>query len=118
MWDLFSSQKIAKFSAPFLLMAVFEILAGCSAGTTVGAGTSGTGGTTGTPAATPSMAVALANNSISTGTSTAVNATLKDAAGAAIPNAIVTFSTAPAMGTLSVATALTNGAGVATVTLT
>ena len=113
MRDLFFSQKTTKFSAAFLLAAAFAVLAGCS-DNTAGTSTGSTGGTTGTP----NMIIALASNSISTGTLTTVNATLTDSAGAPVPNAIVTFSTDPTMGTLSVATALTNASGVATVTLT
>jgi hypothetical protein len=119
MCDLFFSQKMTRFSAPFLMATVIAVLAGCSANTT---GTS-TGGTTPPPVVppvpAPSLTVALVSNSISTGTSTIVNATVKDAAGAAVPFIVVTFSTDPAMGTMtpSNGTALTDASGVASITL-
>jgi len=118
MRNFFFSQKNNKFSAPLLLATALAFLAGCSDNTATGTGTGGATGTGGTTAGTPTVTVALITNTLSTGTSTIVNATVKDAAGAAVANAIVTFSTDPAMGTLSVATALTNASGVATATLT
>jgi hypothetical protein len=121
MQELFFNQRITKFSVSFLLAAALAVLAGCSDITSSGTGT-GTGGGTGggTTTTEPSLMVVLVSNSISSGTSTTVNATVKDATGAAVPNIVVTFSTDSTMAAMtpSSGTALTNGSGVASITLT
>ncbi|OGS93962.1 MAG: hypothetical protein A3H31_03710 [Gallionellales bacterium RIFCSPLOWO2_02_FULL_57_47] len=95
-----------------LLCAIGAILTGCGAGTPDA------------PASTvPSLAITLTNGgvpvtSITSGTPATVKATLKDASGAAVAGAVVTFSTDQALATITpAATALTDTAGVATVTL-
>ena len=122
-------QGIARVSASILLAAALAALAGCHGGDDPNPPEEQDGTTTGTPGApapagAPSIALALTNaagatvSAISTGAPATVKATLKDAAGAVIPNAIVTFSTDATLATISpAATALTNAAGVATITL-
>lgn len=119
MRDLFSSQKMTKFSAVFLLAAALAVLAGCSDNTS-GIGTT----TTTTVAGTAALTIALSSNSLTTTSSTAtVSATLKDASGTPMAGQVVAFSTDATLGSLSPASALTgdgNGGtilGVATVTL-
>jgi len=72
----------------------------------------------------PTITFALTNaagapvTSVSTGAPATVKATVKDAAGAAVANAVVTFSTDATLATITPATtALTDASGVATVTL-
>jgi hypothetical protein len=110
--NLFFSQKISSFSLSFLLGAALAILAGCGAGTPDA------------PASTvPSLTITLTNSgvpvtSITNGTPATVKATLKDATGAAVIGAVVTFSTDPTLAAITpAATALTDSTGVATVTL-
>ena len=95
-------------------------------------GTAGSGGTTSpgtgtgttTPAA-PTLAVSFVNasgeatNSLTAGTPLVAKATLRDAAGRVIPEALVTFSTDNnlALFSPSAGTALTDANGVATVTM-
>lgn len=112
MQNLFFSQKISSFSLSFLLAAALAILAGCGAGTPDA------------PASTvPSLTITLTNSgvpvtSITSGTPATVKATLKDASGAAVIGAVVTFSTDTTLATIApTATALTDSTGVATVTL-
>ena len=87
--------------------------------------TSGTGSASATP--TPTITVSLTDpttgtpiNSISTSNNARVTATVNDANGAAVPNAVVTFTTDPQFGAFfgGANTALTNASGVANVTLT
>lgn len=132
------SQEISRLSAPLLLAATLAILAGCgssgsivaakdtSGGTTTGS-TGTTTGTTGTTVTTtaPTLTLALTNSagatvtSISNGAPGTLKATLKNAAGAVVPNAVVTFSTDGTLATISpAASALTDASGIATVTLT
>jgi len=113
--NLFCSKKITGFSASFLLAAA-ALLAGCGSGGV--AGTAGPG-----TAAAPSITVALTDStgatitSISNSAPSIVKATVKDAGGAAVANAVVTFSTDATKGSISPTSALTDANGVATVTL-
>jgi hypothetical protein len=125
----FPSRGIARLSASLFLAATLAVLAGCHGGDDPSPPDNPSGTTTGTPGAptppgAPSFALALTNaagatvTSISTGTPATVKATLKNAAGAVVPNAIVTFSTDATLATITpAATALTDASGVATVTL-
>lgn len=120
MLNLFIRKKITGFSTSFLL-AVAVALTGCGGG---GAGTTGTGTGTGTTTAAPGITVALTNGgvtvtSISSGAPATVTATVRDTAGSPVPSAVVTFSTDATLATITPvsATALTDAAGVATVTL-
>lgn len=95
-----------------LLCAISATLTGCGAGTADA------------PISTvPSMSITLTNggvpvSSITSGTPATVTATLKDTTGAAIVGAVVTFSTDSTLATITpAATALTDSAGIATVTL-
>ena len=132
MRDLFSSQKMIKFFTTFLFAMVMAVFVSCTSGTTAAPASTGTGGTGGTggttpPVAAPTLTMALTDpvtgatlTSVSNGTSALVKATVKDAAGIAVPNAVVTYVLANAnMATItpSSGTALTNSAGVATITL-
>lgn len=121
MRDLFSSKKITRFSATFLLATALAVVAGCSNNPTPGSG-SGTGTGTGTtptpPAGTASLTIAITPNALVTGLTSVVVATLKDASGAPMGSQVVTFTTDASYGTLSQTTALTNASGVASVNLT
>lgn len=124
----FLSQKTSILLASLLLATALASLAGCSPGpgiegTTTGGTTPGTPVTPTTPAA-PTLTLALTNAAGSTVTSIAigapatVQATLKDAAGVLVSNAVVTFSTDATLATITpAATALTDANGIATVTL-
>lgn len=104
-------------------------LGGCGGGgesSTSAAGTAGTTTTTTTASTTPvpTLTLALTGSggsavtSISSAAPGTVSATLRDASGAVVPNSVVTFATDATLATLTPApTALTNSAGVATVTL-
>lgn len=115
MQNLFFSQKISSFSLSFLLAATLAMLAGCGAGTP--------DAPVSTVPSVPSLTITLTNGgvpvtSITSGTPATVKATLKDATGAAVAGAVVTFSTDTTLATISpAATALTGSTGVATVTL-
>jgi hypothetical protein len=82
-------------------------------------GTTSTTTTTTTAVSTGSIALALSSSFISSGLNSIATATVKDANGAGVPGAVVTFSTDSAFGVLTPAlgTALTDGAGNATVIL-
>ena len=125
----FLKQDIYRFSVLLVLAAMLVVLGGCGSGSIVAAKDT-TGGTTtdttGTPATTtaPTLTLALTNStgvtvaSISNGAPATLKATLKNASGAVIPNAIVTFSTDGTLATITpTATALTDASGVATGTL-
>lgn len=127
--------EISGFSASLFLASSLTILTGCGSGpdvpksTTTTATTAGTAVTT--PGATTAVTTAASNvtftltnatgttvTSISNGAPATLKATLKNAAGAAIPNATVTFSADGALATITpTSTALTDASGVATVTL-
>lgn len=117
--------------ARLLALALALALSACgggggSAGVPIsggGSGGSGTGGGTTTPAPTVSVAFTnssgQATNALTSANQLQVKATVRDAAGKAVPNALVTFTTdnklavfAPAAGT-----ALTDANGVATITM-
>ena len=128
MQNLFFRKTYSILSAS-LLAAMLALLTACGNGGTSGASgttTTGGGGTT-TPTAAASLILVLTDpvsgatvTGISNGTSAKVNAALKDATGAAVTNTVITFSTASTMATMtpSSGTALTDAAGVATITLT
>jgi hypothetical protein len=117
--------------ARLLALALVLALSACgggggSPGATVGTGNSGTGTGTGTTnQGTATVSVAFTNssgqatNALTSANQLTVKATVRDATGRAVPNALVTFATddqlavfAPASGT-----ALTDGNGVAAVTM-
>ena len=128
--------SIKKISGVVLISAMLALV-GCSdsdspntgglGGGTTGGGTTG-GGTTGggTVSAVANLSVALTDNAgqtittISSGSPATVKATVKNAAGATVANAVVTFTidtAGLAVLTPSSGTALTNSSGVATVSL-
>jgi len=128
----FLTKDTSGHSSPLCLLAILAVLAGCGSGSIVTPKTStgdtttpATGGTTATvTTAAPSFSFTLNNSAgatvttISNGAPGTLKATLKNAAGAVVPNAVVTFSTEATLVTISpAATALTNASGVATVTL-
>jgi len=127
----FLNQDISRFSASLYLAASLAVLAGCGSGpdvakSTTDTTTTGTTGTTTTVTVTtaPTLSLALTSaagatvSSISNGAPATLKATLKNTAGAVVPNAVVTFSTEAALATITPsATALTDASGVATVTL-
>lgn len=119
-------------SAVVLVMAgaLVGLLGGCGGGAGAGgAGSAAAGGTTGTGTGStttpaPTLSVALTDptsgatrTSVSSGSPARVTATLRSSSGAAVPNAVVTFSTDPTLATFTPTTALTDASGVATVTL-
>lgn len=116
----FFHQEIFGLSASLFLVATLAVLAGCGSGSGHQGAASGTTTTT----AAPSFTFTLTNSTGATATSISndapatLKATLKDAAGAVVPNAVVTFGTDVTLATIiPAATALTNASGVATVTL-
>lgn len=127
----FWSQKISKLSASLFMAATLAVLAGCGSGPgnpsdTQNLPASGAPATPAIPATpgVPTLTLALSNaagaavTTISIGAPATVQATLKDAAGAVVPDSVVTFSTDATLATISpAATALTDGNGVAAVTL-
>lgn len=114
MRNLFLGKEIIRFSMSFLLAVAIAALAGCGAG--VNAGASAASGV----AAAPTLSVAFTDSagatvsSISSGAPATVKATVKDAAGTAVANAVVTFSTDPVYATIVPTTALTGADGVTT----
>lgn len=88
-----------------------------------GSTASNSSATTTTSSTTPTLKLALTNsagtvlteNAITSGNAFFAKATLLDAKGAAIPNALVSFSTDATIGTLASTTVLTNLSGVGTV---
>lgn len=121
-------RSMASRSAALFLAAGLAVLAGCGSGSgltpATGTGGGSGGGGTGTTPSAPTLTLALTNaagatvTSISMGAPATVKATLKNAAGAAVANSVVTFSTDVALATITpTATALTDSAGVASVTL-
>jgi hypothetical protein len=121
--------------ARLLALALALSLAACGGGGgnpgTIGTGSGGgTGGGTGTGTGTgtttvPTVALAFTNtsgqasNSLSAANQLTVKATVRDKAGAAVPNALVTFATDNTLAVFSPAagTALTDANGVASVTM-
>lgn len=97
-----------------------------SGGNSTGSGGTSGSSTTTTVVASPTVSVAIvdssfvtvASNSVSGGATYYVQATLKDASGAAVANKLVSFSTNAAVATLAQSSALTNSSGVARVAIT
>lgn len=114
MLNHFCSKKITGFSASFLLAAAVALLAGCGGG---GSATTGTGAPSITVTLTDSTGATVTN--LPSGAPTIVQATVRDAAGIAVANTVITFSTDAALATIAPAsaTALTDANGVATVAL-
>jgi hypothetical protein len=124
------SHILAKPAASLLTLALALALSGCGGGggnpgttTGTGSGGTGTGGTT-TPAA-PTVSLAFANssgqstNALTSATQLTAKATVRDAAGKAVPNALVTFATDNNLAVFSpsAGTALTDANGVASITM-
>lgn len=122
------SHDLKRAGAGALTLALALALAACGGGggnpgTTVGTGSggSGTGGGATTPA--PKVVVTFVNasgqatNTLSGSSTLTVKATVTDATGKPVPNAIVAFATDNTLALLSPATALTDATGVASVTM-
>lgn len=116
-------RKIYSISSTLLLAATFALLTACGNGGTVpGTTTTATTGG-GTTVTAPTMRIALIDpttNLTTTSTPANVRATLLDANGAPVANAVVTFqvaSTSLITITPSSGTALTNASGIATVSV-
>ncbi len=109
--------KYAAFLA--CLLIILSMTAGCKP---AGVDATGSAGTTGPGAGTPtpsSIVVTLVPTAIAQLASTTVTATVRDAFSNAVPNITVNFSVNnPAAGSFSSSSAVTNAAGVATVTFT
>lgn len=65
----------------------------------------------------PTLSLSLSSNTVSSANPAVVTATLLDAAGKGVPNRVVGFTTLRGLGSLSLATALTDGNGQAMVSL-
>ena len=121
MIELFGS-KLAK-TLIFGLIATSMLVACTGGGGTPAAGTPAAAPAAATPVAAPTITLSLTNaagapvTSISSAGPTVVKAVVKDAAGVAVPNAVVTFTTTAALVTMSPAngTALTDAAGLASI---
>lgn len=122
----FLSREFAGVVGLLFLAAALGFLGGCSSGAGIegspgaSTGTSTTSGATGTASLTLALTddSGAKTSSISTSASATVNATLRDASGALVSNAVVTFGTDTALATIFPAeTALTNSSGVARVTI-
>jgi hypothetical protein len=123
------SHVLGKRAASILALSLALALTGCgggggSPGATGGnSGDTGSGGTT-TPAS-PTVSVAFTNssgqstNSLTGATQLTARATVRDAAGKAVPNALVTFATDNNLAVFSpsAGTALTDANGVASITM-
>lgn len=109
MWDLFLSQKIAKFSAPFLLATALAALSGCSDNTSVTGTTTPT-----TTAASLQLSASPTTVKSDNSTTTTITVTAVDAGSALVPNTKVTMSADT--GNLSSGSVTTGSTG--TITLT
>ena len=103
-----------------LLATTLAVLAGCGGGSPADAG-GGTGGGTTPPSTAPTLSLALLDSSgaattaLAAGAPLTVQATLKDAAGAPMPNTVISFTLPPDpdIATVLPSSALTNASGVA-----
>lgn len=123
--SFFISRKITRCSAWVLLAASLAVLAGCGGGSPgSGGGTAGSGGTSGGGSAGagtgPTLSMALTDSTgavssaLTLGASLTVQATLKNAAGAAMPNTVISFTSSDTtLGTVTPASGLTNASGIA-----
>lgn len=92
---------------------------GSGTGTGTGGGTdTGTGAGSSTNSTTPVISVVLSSQIVTAASPAIVTAKVESTAGAAIPGQVVNFSTENSRGTFSANSALTDGNGLATVTLT
>lgn len=108
MRNIFLGKEISRFSMSILLAVALAALAGCGAGVAAGPGVSGI-----TIALTDSAGQPVTSIS-SSGAPATVRATVRDAAGNPINGVVVTFSTDPALATITPAsaTARTDASGV------
>ena len=120
MRNFLSGQTVSRCSAWALLAATLAVFAGCGGGSP---GDSG-GGTTPPPTGEPTLSMVLLDSSgavttaLAPGVPLTVQATLKDAAGAPIPNTVIAFTSADTtLGVVSPASGLTDASGVATTRL-
>lgn len=120
MRNFLSGQTVSRCSAWALLAATLAVLAGCGGGSPGGSGD----GTTPPSTATPTLSMVLLDSggagttALAPGVPLTVQATLKDAAGAPIPNTVIAFTSADTtLGVVSPASALTDASGVATTRL-
>lgn len=126
----FLRSLVSRFAASFYLAALLGVLGGCGGGGssdtagTVAGTTSTTSSTSTTTTAAASLTIALTSSagtavtSLTSGTPATVKATLRNAAGAVVPNAVVTFVvTDTTLATVAPSAALTDASGVATTTL-
>lgn len=91
-------------------------LAGCSAGVSDNGNTTTGSGGSGSTTAAPAMALTLSSSSVTSVAPATVSAVVLDANQAAVPNALVSF-TSTDIGQLSATTALTDSHGIASVLL-
>lgn len=75
------------------------------------------GGAASAPISAPTIILELSSSTVTSSSPATVTATVRDSAGAAISNQVVTFETQLKFGVLSASTALTNSSGQAIVTL-
>lgn len=110
------------FLRAWLLASFFAVLAGCgggnAGGSLYGSGGGGSGsGAPGSAASSPTLTVAVNPTTVTTASPGTVTATITTAAGAPIPGQVVTFTTQSKKGTFTPDSALTNGNGVAVVSV-
>lgn len=100
------------FSLIFCLL-MFIALYGC------GTGADGASGSTPTPAGTASITLSFSSSVVTFGTAVTATATVRDGNGALVPSTVVTFAAGSSLVafTPTSATRLTNGSGIATITL-
>ena len=118
------SMNLMKYAMSAILAG---LLAACGGGGgNAGTATGGTGASTLPTKTLPTVVLSIvdaadvspASNSISSGASYFAKAVVKDADNIAVPNKLVTFSTTPAVATLTQPSALTDANGVAKVQIT
>jgi len=111
--------KIVQWMAAVWIIAMLHACGG--GGGSSGTAPFGNGGTSGGTPPTPSMTMAISSNTVTTAASATVSAKVVDAAGNAVPDQVVSFSTTQ-LGVFNAttgltATALTDASGIATVKL-
>lgn len=113
-----SKSKIIKLRLPLLIFILWMVFVTALSGCGTGPDTA-TGGITPTPTGEATLTLSASSNVVSYGTPVTITATLRNSSGAAVNNAVVTFTVGGALVTFTPVsgTALTNATGVATIIL-
>lgn len=103
----------------FVWLVSLALVACGGGGGSEGTSSFGGGGTTGGTGSTSSatLLMAISTTTVTSAAAATVSATVRDAAGAAVPGQVVSFSSSGSLGAFTPASALTNSSGVATVQL-